>query len=539
MPQPQLPTERPTLPLSLLMDESGFAARMLSPEGGTSATASETRFSLAIVVELQDPTPYLTRGDLLLITGLGLPTDPKRIDEYVIGVAETGVVGIVFGLEPVYPAVPDALITACRAHGLPLLELPSPVYFASIVAYVNRALESERTRSLSATVSAAQRLTEAVMHPRPMQRLLSVLAHECGGWAVLHGEDGTLSAGAVPPGLDLDPLLAGLADRIGPQLLHDGTPTAFSTATAAGVEYEITAHAVRRPRGQTHDTGSPPLLAFGKSPRITGTDRTVLMLAADLAGLVAQMPPEQSAAVDQLLMHFLADPAMITGSNRDRVRVMGLVSSALGADAVSGSGLAYAVVAERADGSQTAAGVAEAAWLRRLLHSPLVEQRGRRMRAFTAHPPNGVELEQASELGWILAVSQARELADLPAAMRQADELSRSARRLGRHISGHDPEDLSRIWPLAALTDPTLSAAAAELWLAPLDGEEHAEERSTLSAWLLRHGSWDRTARDLGLHRNTVRRLVAAAGERLGRDLDDPVERARLLLAFAATGAEA
>ena len=96
----------------------------------------------------------------------------------------------------------------------------------------------------------------------------------------------------------------------------------------------------------------------------------------------------------------------------------------------------------------------------------------------------------------------------------------------------------SKVWPLAAIADPMLGGAAASLWLAPLDGDEYRAERAALSAWLQRHGSWDRTARDLDLHRNTVRRLVASAGERLGRDLDDPVERARLLLAFTAIDPE-
>ena len=81
-----------------------------------------------------------------------------------------------------------------------------------------------------------------------------------------------------------------------------------------------------------------------------------------------------------------------------------------------------------------------------------------------------------------------------------------------------DLEQLSKVWPLAAIADPMLGGAAASLWLAPLDGDEYRAERAALSAWLQRHGSWDRTARDLDLHRNTVRRLVASAGERLGRD---------------------
>ncbi len=212
----------------------------------------------------------------------------------------------------------------------------------------------------------------------------------------------------------------------------------------------------------------------------------------------------------------------------------GLLERALGRGAES----AYAVIAQRRNEHGPEAGFTDVAWLRRLLRTPLVEQRGRRLRAFMSKPPERTELEQATAEGWVLAISRERALAELPHAMYEAEELSRTARRLGTHVGGHDLEQLSKVWPLAAIADPMLGGAAASLWLAPLDGDEYRAERAALSAWLQRHGSWDRTARDLDLHRNTVRRLVASAGERLGRDLDDPVERARLLLAFTAIDPE-
>lgn len=541
MPHQPGPSTRPRLPLSLLLDEAGFGAELLSPAPDRPEAVLETRrldFALAIVIELGDPTPYLTPGDLLLITGLGLPSGAEEISEYVSKVRQAGAVGLVMGLEPVYAGVPPALLEACREQRLPLIQLPPPVYFASIVAFVTRELESERVRSLSAMVTAARHLTEATLQPDPMQRLLAVLVQECDGWAVMRHGGETLTSGEMPPGIDLEPLLDDFEQRLELQLRQSGTPTAFAAIPAQGVEYEVTAHLARNPRHLSRGATAPPVLALGKAPRLTTSDRTALLLTASLAGVIGQMPAEQSMAVDQLLMHFLIDATTSAVKSRDRARVASLLESALG----KGATTAHAVIADRADrqtGRDAAAGSADVAWLRRLLQTPFVEQRGRRLRAFTAHPPTRAELEQASGLGWTLAVSRAKELAELPQAMYEAEELSRTARRLGRHVAGHDPEELSRVWPLAAVTDPTLGDAAASLWLAPLDGEEHGEERAALAAWLYRHGSWDRTARDLGLHRNTVRRLIASAGDLLGRDLDDPVERARLLLAFSVTMPEA
>lgn len=533
MPQYEHSSRRPELPLSMLLDEPSFGAELLSPAASDTEAVRAVRergFAHPIVIELVEPTPYLTPGDLLLITGLGLPSDDEGLAKYVASAKAAGAVGLVMGLEPVYSAVPPGLVAACLAQEMPLVQLPPPVYFASVIAFVARSLESQRLRSLSAMVTTAQHLTEATMQHDPLQQLLAVLARERGGWAVLRIGEDLHTAGALPKQLDLDTLLEDLTRRLEPQLRQKGTPTAFATVTVGDehpVEFEVTAHLARNPQR----SAALSLLAFGKSPNLDTSDRTALLLATSLVSMLSRLPAEQTLAVDQLLMHFLIDATSSAVTGRERARVTGLLGSALG----SGAQSAHAVIAERHGEHAPAVGFTDVAWLRRLLRTPLVEQRGRRLRAFTARPPDRAELEQATAEGWVLAISRERALAELPHAMYEAEELSRTAKRLGRHVGGHDLEELSKVWPLAAITDPLLGEAAANLWLAPLDGEEFQAERAALAAWLQRHGSWDRTARDLALHRNTVRRLIATAGERLGRDLDDPVERARLLLAFTVT----
>lgn len=56
--------------------------------------------------------------------------------------------------------------------------------------------------------------------------------------------------------------------------------------------------------------------------------------------------------------------------------------------------------------------------------------------------------------------------------------------------------------------------------------------RETLRAWLAHHGSWDRTAAALGIHRNTVRQRVARCAVLLERDPDDPDVRMELWFAL-------
>jgi DNA-binding PucR family transcriptional regulator len=66
--------------------------------------------------------------------------------------------------------------------------------------------------------------------------------------------------------------------------------------------------------------------------------------------------------------------------------------------------------------------------------------------------------------------------------------------------------------------------------LAPLAGSPALVE--TLRTWLSLHGSWDRTAVALAVHRNTVRQRVSRCAALLGADLDDPDVRMELWFAL-------
>jgi purine catabolism regulator len=68
--------------------------------------------------------------------------------------------------------------------------------------------------------------------------------------------------------------------------------------------------------------------------------------------------------------------------------------------------------------------------------------------------------------------------------------------------------------------------------LRQLDPERASSLLAVLRAWLEANGSWDGSAKALGLHRNSVRRQIGQVGELLGRDLADAQTRAELLIAL-------
>ena len=127
--------------------------------------------------------------------------------------------------------------------------------------------------------------------------------------------------------------------------------------------------------------------------------------------------------------------------------------------------------------------------------------------------------------GWTLGVSAAVEPHDWPAADTQA------ARALARARATRTP--LLRHGTRAALADlvpPGEAAAHARALLAPVTA--HPALIETLRTWLSLHGSWDRTAVALSVHRNTVRQRITRCAALLATDLDDPDVRMELWFAL-------
>ncbi|NUQ96832.1 MAG: helix-turn-helix domain-containing protein, partial [Streptomyces sp.] len=83
---------------------------------------------------------------------------------------------------------------------------------------------------------------------------------------------------------------------------------------------------------------------------------------------------------------------------------------------------------------------------------------------------------------------------------------------------------------LADLVPSEEAAAHARTLLAPIAGTPALTE--TLRTWLSLHGSWDRTAVALSVHRNTVRQRIARCAALLDTDLDDPDVRMELWFAL-------
>ncbi len=154
------------------------------------------------------------------------------------------------------------------------------------------------------------------------------------------------------------------------------------------------------------------------------------------------------------------------------------------------------------------------------LGSPLVDVGGDVVRVLVP-----ADRDPAPQPGWTLGVSAPAEPHEWPAADTQAARALARARATRAPLLRHAARPA-----LADLVPPADAETHARTLLAPLAGQSALTE--TLRTWLSLHGSWDRTAVALGVHRNTVRQRIARCAGLLAADLDDPDVRMELWFAL-------
>ena len=93
------------------------------------------------ISELEDPTPFLSGGELLLTTGINLKTAARqrKFVRLLAGKDAAGL-GLAVGLD--HAELPPALIDEAETRGLPLFELPFELPFIAITEWASTRLIS-------------------------------------------------------------------------------------------------------------------------------------------------------------------------------------------------------------------------------------------------------------------------------------------------------------------------------------------------------------------------------------------------------------
>lgn len=489
--------DQPTLRTLLRRRDLGL--HLVSADEDLPAASLERPLRWVHSSDLADPTPFLAEDLALLTTGTQFD-DTADIDAYVARLADRGVLGLGFGTDVHRAGVPDELVTACAARGMPLFEVPYRTPFIAVARAHSEAIAAQVYARRSWALDAQRALALAALRPHGLDAILTELARRLGVWTGMFDAAGSLMHGhprdAIGPAS-----LERLADRVG-DVLTRGLETGQSLTLDDRTFMLFTVGRGGNLRG---------VIALA-SDTLDPEARSVVTSVIAMAGLALeqseQLARSRRRLHAQLLRSLLADDPTLPR------RVLGSLPPAPIVVAVAGD---------------APAGPLADWWERhRVEHGTAV---------FLAESDDGVTMcvsasdeelldEAAERFGIRIGVSAPETYAAFSRAHAQAQTALRqqSAAGTARYADAVGTSILA-----ALATDE--ARLVAESRLAPLrehDLQTGGQLETSVRVWLEHDARAEAAAESLGVHRHTLRSRIAQAGGLLGIDLSSFPARAEL-----------
>ncbi|MEO3789729.1 helix-turn-helix domain-containing protein [Nonomuraea sp. B10E15] len=495
-------------------------------------------FSTVHITDLPEPGRYLGGGELVL-TGLMWWHEPGDSARFVAALAEAGVAALGAG-QAWLGHVPGDLVTACRAAGLPLVEVPTEVSFRTLAELVVPRLSGDVREALG----SHRRLVAAMAEGADLPELFRLTAAELGVTGAVVSASGEVLVGAAD-----DPVRLATAYLTAPRLpALAGATTVFAVGRghrAAGWALACDGDLLGR-ADVGYELAACVALERSRMEEGRRVERRLVeqLVAAALAGAGL---PELNARLRTCGIG-AAEPytivnATVSGRGVPGPSALGgrVVEELLGREAVAAVVPAVDPGAEPGVGPEADPGV-----------DPAVDPAARAEGAVAVVP---LRERTASEVAGRLRAG-VRVLSALPdtrvsvglsgaltgaAAVKGGVEEARHARRLAEARAGGvvtSDEIYTHALLLATVPADVRRSFTARL-LAPLldyDRTHQSELVRTLRVYLDCAGSWNACAERLHVHVNTVRYRVRRIEELTGRDLSAMADRVDFFLALRDTG---
>jgi purine catabolism regulator len=482
-------------------------------------------------MDLPDPRPWVSSGQILLTTGASWPPGEKAERELIVDLDDRGLAALgipigqyLEGFSPSARRVADEL-------AFPLLEIPNEVAWAEITREVHSALLAQENDGEDLAPLLAQ-LTQAAGESADLQGLADVLAGILGRGVALTSIQGHVLAardvdGGPPPlsgrsgaGALPEQLMAALRTTEGFARLQRGEgPTPIQAIPEVGLEALVALPLMLRDR---------PVAVLWITPGELPLTPQETILSQHATAVAAIQLAHQShvAAVATKLGGDLLDTLLRTGeldgdADLGRARMLGIRTEAV-----------YRVgIVELEDAEPSRSRRARLRILRRLgqVAAPRVVFDGGDRLTFllpVALEPESV-LEPIIESDWSAVVSRPREgIGDLPEGLREATQLL-------RHVPAGKIERYENLLTSRILLgdrdarEPFLDEVLGDLRRAR-GGEQLVE---TVLALAECGFGRNRAAAALHLHANTLRYRLSRVETLSGLDLSDPETQFRLQLA--------
>src|SRR3954463_3014155 len=141
------------------------------------------------ISELEDPTPWLSGGGLLLTTGIQL-SSPARQRRFCARIADRDVAGLGLGTGFEHKHVPKALVDEASKRGIPLFEVPYEMPFIAITERAFARLVNEQYAVLERGARVHEKLERLVVEGRGLDAVVGSLASAAGGTAGVQDPSG-------------------------------------------------------------------------------------------------------------------------------------------------------------------------------------------------------------------------------------------------------------------------------------------------------------------------------------------------------------
>jgi purine catabolism regulator len=500
----------------------------VTPDPGS--TELEEPISWVHSSDLEDPTPFLDQGQLLLTDGTQFSVestaltetatrehesvelqDGRGYEEYVRRLKDHGIAGLGFATQVIHGTLPPGLIKACRNQGLPLLEVPDRTPFIAIIRMVADYLAKEENARAEWSLQAQRALSRAALRPDGLTSILGELERQLHSWVALYDAAGNYVR--MPRNRPVPPNIAGeVADRVRSAL--DGGVRSASHLEVEG--QSVTLQTLGR-KGSLRGA-----LALGAMEPLDPARADLVNSGIGLATVAL----EQARTLDTARRYLRAGvfEQLLAGSTDVAARTAQQVWGQLPRDP-------FLVTASRQE--HPAPNLLEALELLTDDHRGAVfyALRGDLLVVLAGQAHQSRVLDLLKRHGAVSGVSAEADMGELSAALEEATQAERRATELDRAVVNFS--ELSEGGIFGLLRGEEADAIARSL-LQPLIAHDAAEKTQlveTIREWFAQDCGWDKTAGRLGVHRHTLRNRVNAVGRILGMNLDGMRDRLELFAA--------
>jgi purine catabolism regulator len=480
--------------------------------------------------ELDDPTPWLSGGELLLTTGMRL-REPNVQREFVERLAAVHVAGVGFGTGFDHESVPEALLDAAREHGLPVFEVPYELPFIAITEKAFTALVNRQYELLQRTIAVHRRLERLLLEERGLDELVRAMSATLGAaMVVLDPRGETLASRAFQRALP-DAALDAVREEVVRRARSEAAAFAPEQPDLAGRALVLPVLAGARGGPQAWLLAVRDAGGFGEPERLT-LEQSVTVVALELMRQRAMRDTERRLAGDVLAEALAGE--LDAGDLAARLRPFGIGSDA----AVLMFALANPESAEEdLDRALAAGGRGALVATRAGQLCAVVEGDGLDAIAVAGRARETLAARHGDVQAAASRVAPATELRRSFHEARCALEASQLMPRNGRgegHVASY--RDLGSFQLLLSLQDDDALRLYCDSVLGPLEnggtGEYGDELLRSLEVFIEQNGQWERAARELYCHRHTLRYRIRRVEELTGRDLGNARDRIDFWLAL-------